>query len=73
MVKSINTKEYLLFIKNLKKARLESRLTQFEVSKIIKRPQSYISKCEAGEQRVDIVELNKFAKLYKKSLNYFIN
>jgi hypothetical protein len=38
MVKSINTKEYLLFIKNLKKARLESELTQFEVSKIIKRP-----------------------------------
>lgn len=73
MVKSINTKEYLLFIKNLKKARLESELTQFEVSKIIKRPQSYISKCEAGEQRVDIVELNKFAKLYKKSLNYFID
>ena len=73
MVKSINTKEYLLFIRNLKKARLESELTQFEVSKIIKRPQSYISKCEAGEQRVDIVELNKFAKLYKKSLNYFID
>ena len=73
MVKSINTKEYLLFIKNLKKARLESELTQFEVSKIIKRPQSYISKCEAGEQRVDIIELNKFAKLYKKPLNYFID
>ena len=27
---------------------------------------------EAGEQRIDVVELNKFAKLYKKVLNYFI-
>ena len=30
------------------------------------------AKAEAGEQRLDIVELGKFARLYKKGLNYFL-
>ncbi len=34
-------------------------------------PQSYISKCESGERRVDIVELIDFAAIYNKSLDYF--
>ena len=72
MAKSIRTKEYSLFVKNLRKARKEMGLTQVEVSKKLKRPQSYVSKCEAGEQRIDVVELNKFAKVYKKELKHFI-
>lgn len=72
MGKSIRTKEYSIFVKNLRNAREEVKMTQVQVAKKLKRPQSYISKCEAGEQRIDVVELNKFAKLYKKELNYFI-
>lgn len=71
MVKSIGTKEYRNFAENLKNARLEAGFTQVEVAKKLKRPQSYISKAEAGEQRLDIVEIKKFAKLYKKDINYF--
>ena len=73
MGKSIRTKEYSIFVKNLRQAREEMKLTQVEVAKKLKRPQSYISKCEAGEQRIDVVELNKFARIYKKSLDYFIS
>ncbi|PIP55886.1 MAG: hypothetical protein COX06_00865 [Candidatus Zambryskibacteria bacterium CG22_combo_CG10-13_8_21_14_all_42_17] len=36
-------------------------------------PQSYISKIERGERRVDIAELCALAKIYKKSLGYFVN
>lgn len=72
MEKSIRTKEYRYFIEKLKKARIQAGLTQVEVSKKIKRPQSYISKVEAGEQRLDIIELKKFAGLYKKDIEYFI-
>ena len=72
MSKSIRTKKYGVFVKSLRQAREKMGLTQTEVAKKLKRPQSYISKCEAGEQRIDVVELNKFAKLYKKELNYFI-
>ena len=54
MGKSIRTKEYGVFVKSLRQAREEMGLTQVEVAKKLKRPQSYISKCEAGEQRIVI-------------------
>ncbi|TSC96430.1 MAG: helix-turn-helix domain-containing protein [Parcubacteria group bacterium Athens1014_26] len=72
MSRSIRTKEYQDFALKLKNARLEAGLTQVEAAKKLKRPQSYISKSEAGEQRLDIVEIKKFATLYKKDVGYFI-
>jgi transcriptional regulator with XRE-family HTH domain len=72
MSRSIRTKEYQNFALKLKNARLGAGLTQVEVAKKLKRPQSYISKSEAGEQRLDIVEIKKFANLYKKEVGYFI-
>jgi len=72
MSKSIGTKEYSNFVKKLKEARLNTGLRQIDVSKKLKRHQSYISKIESGEQRVDVTELNKLAKIYKKDINYFI-
>ncbi len=72
MPKTIHTKEYRNIVDKLKQARIESGLTQQEVAKKINMPQSYISKVEAGEQRLDIIELKLFADLYKKGMNYFI-
>ncbi|MAZ40873.1 hypothetical protein CL654_02050 [bacterium] len=71
MKKSIHTKEYAYFVEKLRKARLEAGLTQVQVAKKLKRPQSYISNVESGQQRVDVVELQKFAKMYGKDVNYF--
>lgn len=72
MRKTIQTKEYALFIERMKKARLESGLRQIEVAKRMKRPQSYISRVESGEYRLDILEVKNFAKLYRKSVEYFL-
>lgn len=72
MVKSIQTKEYAYFVERLKKARLEAGLTQVQIAKKIGRPQSHISNVESGQQRVDVVELQRFAKLYNKKINYFL-
>jgi hypothetical protein len=33
---------------------------------------SYLSKCESGERRVDVIELEAFAKLYGKPLSFFL-
>jgi len=72
MVKTITTKEYARFIDKLRKARHEAGLKQIAVAKKMKRPQSYISRVESGEYRLDILEVKRFAKLYKKDINYFI-
>jgi transcriptional regulator with XRE-family HTH domain len=65
--------EYERFLKAFRKAREDKGLTQEEVAKILKRPQSYVSKCESGERRVDVIELAEFAKVYGKPLNYFVH
>lgn len=72
MPKTIHTSEYRRVVDRLKQARLDAGLTQKEVSVKIEKPQSYISKVEAGEQRIDVIELKIFAELYKKGLNYFV-
>ena len=63
---------YRLFLKRLREARQAAGLTQAEVAKKLRRPQSYVSKCESGERRVDVVELAEFARLYRKGLPYFV-
>ncbi|MCD5382276.1 MAG: helix-turn-helix domain-containing protein [Candidatus Pacebacteria bacterium] len=71
MKRSTQTKEYTKFTVRLRKARLEAALTQVQVAKKLKRPQSYLSNIEAGQQRVDVVELQRFAKMYGKDIAYF--
>ncbi|MDA3840562.1 MAG: helix-turn-helix transcriptional regulator [Patescibacteria group bacterium] len=72
MNKSIYSKEYKALVTRLKDARLKIGLTQGDVAKRLKKPQSYISKIENGEQRIDVIEMKKFADLYKKDINYFL-
>ena len=72
MEKTITTKEYANFIKKLRGARENAKLKQIDVAKKLKRPQSYISRVESGEYRVDVLEIKKFAEIYKKDINYFL-
>ena len=71
MSSSVYSTRYQQFLKRLKAARLEAGLTQKQVAAQLQVPQSYISKCESGERRVDVVELLSFAAVYKKPLAYF--
>ncbi|MEX2437430.1 MAG: helix-turn-helix transcriptional regulator [Candidatus Paceibacterota bacterium] len=64
--------KYQKLVQRLRQARLDARLTQVDVGKKLKKPQAYVSKIERGERRVDVVELDELAKLYKKSLEYFL-
>jgi transcriptional regulator with XRE-family HTH domain len=65
-------RQYRAFLGRLRTARTEAGFTQVEVSRKLSRPQSFVSKCESGERRVDIVELQQFARLYRKPIDFFL-
>lgn len=71
MSKIVYTEKYKFFLERLRQARKDAGLTQIDVANLLGKHQSYVAKCESGERRVDIVELQEFAHLYKKSLDYF--
>jgi transcriptional regulator with XRE-family HTH domain len=72
MPKTIHTNEYIKIVGKLKQARLDFGLTQKDAAVRIKKPQSYVSKVESGEQRIDILELKSFAKIYNKKIYFFV-
>jgi transcriptional regulator with XRE-family HTH domain len=64
---------YAQFLGRLKQARVDAAFTQVQVAKRLKRPQSFVSKIESGERRVDVVELSELAKLYGRPLVFFVS
>jgi transcriptional regulator with XRE-family HTH domain len=55
----------------LKEARQKSGLKQTEIAKALGKPQSYISKCESGERKIEAVMLQEFAKVYGVPCSFF--
>ncbi|HLB32500.1 MAG TPA: helix-turn-helix transcriptional regulator [Patescibacteria group bacterium] len=72
MANNIYSDEHKKITEKLRDARIEAGYTQEQVADKLGKPQSYVSKSEAGERRLDITELKKFAELYKKSIEYFM-
>lgn len=72
MKKSIHTKERVTFVKRLKQARVEAGLTQAEVATKLGSSQSWVSKIELGELRIEATLLNRLAKLYGRDISYFL-
>ena len=64
--------DYKYMAEMLKRARTEAGLGQGDTARLIDKSQSYISKIEAGRLRLDLVQLNELARLYEKSLDYFL-
>ncbi len=56
----------------LRKIRLDAGLTQSQVSERIGVSQSYVSKYESGEQRLDLIEIEEVCKAVGISLRTFI-
>jgi transcriptional regulator with XRE-family HTH domain len=57
----------------LREARKAAGMTQEKVAEELGRPQSFVSKVETGERRIDPTELKTFAKLYGKPLTFFLD
>lgn len=62
MTTSLHTAEYEHFRLLLVSAREKAGLTQAEVSEKLRRPQSFVSKYEGGERRLDFVEFLQVCK-----------
>ncbi len=71
MKKSIYSIQYKKLIEKLKDARLEKGLTQEAVAVYLGKTQSFISKIEMGQSRIDVIQLKEFANLYHKPLTFF--
>jgi len=67
------------FRKAIKEIRVNRNLKQIELAKKLKKPQSFVSKYETGERKLDFVEISEickacgitietFAKLYNRKL-----
>lgn len=59
------------FLRRLRQARRDAKLTQVEVARRLGRSQSFVTKAETGERRLDVVELRAFARIYGKRVSYF--
>lgn len=68
---ALHTKRYEAFRERLRRARVEAGLTQEDVAARLRRPQTWVSKCEVGERRVDFVELEDWAAACGKPLDWF--
>lgn len=68
---SVHKPEYRQFLRRLRQARADAGLSQTAVAKALRRPQTYVSKAEIGERRLDVLEVQEFAKLYHKPFTYF--
>lgn len=57
----------------LRSMRVEAGLRQADVASALGVPQSYVSKCESAERRVDIVELFRYCEACGSNLRSFAN
>lgn len=68
----VHTPEYQYLLTRLRSARKARGLTQDQVADALSRHQSFVTKCELGERRLDPIDLARFAKLYAKPVSYFL-
>lgn len=61
MASNLQNPAYQLFLKDLVALRKELGLTQYDVAQRLGATQSYVSKSERGERRIDAIELVLFA------------
>ena len=62
-MQTLSSTLYLRFLDRLKQSRLDAGITQADLAKQLNRPQSFVSKYEKGERRLDIAEFIQICKV----------
>lgn len=73
MEKSIHSARYAAFLMVLRDARRRAGLTQAQLARRIRETQTFVSKCERGERRLDIIELRTICRAFGISLKQFVS
>ena len=60
--KSIHKPEFALVLKLLREVRTKAGLTQTELGQRLARPQTYVSDCELGIRRLDILQVHEWCQ-----------
>jgi len=57
---------------DLRETRERAGLTQVQLARKIRETQTFVSKCERGERRIDVMELRTFCQAFGVSLKHFV-
>ena len=71
MQKSIHSPRYRAFLRLLRDTRQQAGITQEELAQRLGESQSFVSKCERGERRLDIVETHAICEALGVPLSRF--
>ena len=72
MTKSVYTNQYRRFRALLIQARKAAGLTQVALAEQLERPQSFVSKVERGERRLDVIEFLEVARVLRLDVVAFL-
>jgi transcriptional regulator with XRE-family HTH domain len=70
--KTVFTTDYATLLRLLREIRAEKGMTQIQLAQRLKETQSWVSKCERGEHRLDVLELKAFCAGLDMTLTGFI-
>lgn len=73
MVKSLHSRQYTIFRDLLTQAREAVGMTQVQVATKLGKPQSYVSKYESGDRRLDVTEFVQIADILSLDISGFLD
>lgn len=71
--KTLHSPEQRVLVEMLRQARQEAGLLQVELAERLGRPQSFVSKYESGERRLDLIELRAICLVLQRNLVSFVH
>ncbi|MDO7440019.1 helix-turn-helix domain-containing protein [Acinetobacter lactucae] len=72
-MRSIHDPRYQDLIKKLIELRESRNVTQVELARRLNKPQSYVSKIEILERRIDVIELIDWLEVMNTNVKDFLN